>query len=173
MKFLLLMPIVGILLMIGCGPDDIIPARPPLGESFLRLDPQSLDVCQSINENVVRNLEADIEVLGFTGTNTTPAFMWNNIVTISNDIATWEDIPIEIPENGTFIVTVTLTGSTSDCYKCCWSIPNPNNPSSTICNSFDDGRVRFSGTSLRVNATPPPYFIEVTPQFTNCFNCGC
>jgi hypothetical protein len=172
MRFLLKIPFLGLLIFIaGCDPGSINTASQSLKESKLRLSVNSLGFCEASTTEGLKNMELDIEVLGYNGNQAQPLyFQWTTIVPITNDEASWDDIPIEIPEEGTFVVTAKLTATSTDCFSCCqstsFSSPSP-------CPLNNDGRLRFAGSSLSINAVPPPANIEVTPAFMACFNCGC
>jgi len=154
----------------SCKPP--FPAEPPMQETKLRLPAPFLNFCEKFHEGgAKKNLDLTIEVYGYTGVNTTPTLMWDNVVTITNDSAdAYSLFNLELPSTGAFLVEVAILGQ-STCFSCC-SMAGPVVP--LPCSPLEiTGRVRFRGVSARYDADNPPNEIEIIPILNNCYNCGC
>lgn len=163
--------LVGILFSTGCKePEPAAP--PPMSPTVLILeDPFTfLGMCEEFNDGPHYNMDLTISVIGYTGDPNSPVTsMDTQYETIRNNQNWIEDNPIEIeiPESGTFIVEVLISGL-PPCFNCCYKDARAN------CNGTDNGRPRWSGTAAEVNAVPPPSRVRVENiQLDECTHCGC
>jgi hypothetical protein len=82
--------------------------------------------------------------------------------------------PIEIPECGTFVITVNVRGKDTSCFKCCHGA-SPFDPKCGTSNP-STGIPNFRGVSIQLNTTsqsPPPPVIQIKVEPTTCEDCGC
>ena len=114
-----------------------------------------LNFCNSVFEGE-KPIQITISVDRYTGTGTfdTNFKTYRYRRTNSNDFSNYEFRNIEIPQSGTFGITVTV--DTFGCFECC--------PNGEGCYPY------FRGISTTYNASSSPNFMSITPTLANCFN---
>ena len=143
--------------------------RPPssnMGEVDLRLGSGAyLGFCGVLFENQETNLEIEVFVDGIDGQGNVIQLdaQYFNATTDLTDPDNFE-FTIEIPESGTFAVSVNVRAES--CLDCCTTVHEPN----LGCGSFDPGKPRFRGVSITLNASDIIPFVSVDPVI---FACGC
>ncbi len=145
-----------ILLHTGCVCE---PASKIMTPTYLELDFGYLGPCNLYNGNVaVAEIEVNIDGLDADR----QAFMMGTqFFDVNNDDREPSNLafPIEIPTEGTFAVSVNIR---LECHTCCYD----------ECPLDEYAKPRFRGTSMTLNAVPPPAVIRVTPVFQGC-RCNC
>lgn len=126
-------------------------------------------LCNEFHEGASRDIEVEVTIDGIDDQGD-PVFIGLDIEETDNeDYEAFIIKDVEVPTQGTYIVTVTIRGLSS-CFSCCHNTTiNDEFP----CDSPDNGKIRFRGTSAIINAVPPPFEITVVPSFVACTNCGC
>ncbi len=108
-----------------------------------------------------KNLKIRISVDNYNGSGQITAnyknYVYQNKKNNETDPANYE-FPIEVPQSGTYGVTVTVEAS--ECFQCCQG----------SCTNYSPawGYPFWRGVSTLYNTQPPPAIINVTPAFVSC-----
>lgn len=169
-KFLLsnfmIILLAGVLFSTGCKePEPVAPPPFITAQLFLEETTTFLAFCGEAHDGE-HKLDLEVTILGYTGDPNNPGEeVGKQYKTITNDEVDLliTPISIELPNSGTYLVQVSISGWPDNCFDCCTS----------RCSIGEKGRPRYSGVSGRVNSNPPPGDITIKPEFEQCTNCGC
>ena len=161
-KFFFYLSVLSIFVFASCK-DKFEPAGPIMGQTNLIIPAYYLtnDFCNEFHEGSEKSLEIEVTVDGIDA-DLNPIFMGIDVFNATNNDDSDFMETIDVPEEGTFVITVTIRGQ--DCYSCC---------NGHSCSAGDNGKIRYRGNSVSFNAVPPPVSVTITPEFVICTNCGC
>ena len=143
------------------------PAGDP-NASTLILSSYYLGICGNLGSSGETDITIEVFVDGFDShgnPNNVDAQEFDR-TTNSSDPDNYE-LPIQVPEEGTYVVSVIVRGEA--CQTCCNLVNQPANGCASITNG---GEIRFRGTTMTLNAKDLKPAVYVTPLIYGC-NCGC
>ncbi len=166
--------IFSIFLLDSCQSASFDPPSDVPNDTDLQIHPGFLGLCSQLHEEGLKQLNGMvvIEVENDAGDD---LVTWGQVRTFEMDNSGNDIITIEnmiVPDTGSYIVTLELgvISGQGTCFSCCNStIVDNSNP----CSPPMGGEVIFRRMSPQINSPEPPVFIDMTPVFVTCINCGC
>jgi hypothetical protein len=152
------------LLLLGIIFLALYSCQPPLGgtsnygESTLHVDPNFLGLYSDFHQSGNKSLDVEIAVDALGSGVPRPEVFRGDFVRSDDDSSNNWRFPIEVPEAGTYKITVTIKGK--QCFDNC--------SSSDTCQEFNQGKPFFRSSSTTLNATRFHRNKYITPRFIRC-----